>query len=142
MYLKESYYTERTGRSSCTVVYRGKTYTGVADLHPEDADKASRFAGCEIAEVRAQIKALKDELKQEKAKCDEIRNFVKMCGQYKNWDANDASAKVVYRQLNRRIRRVNKLIDKINEKELTILRLIGQRDAVVKALDKKKAKNL
>lgn len=141
MFLKSSYFTEKTGTSSCTVLHEGKMYTGFAKLHPDDADKVSRFAGCEIAETRAEIKALKAELKKEREKCEEVRKFVIACTQYAKWDKEDPSAKVVYRQLNRRIKRVNQLVDMINERELKIMRLIGQRDAVIKAIDKHRAKN-
>lgn len=141
MYLINSYFTERTGTSSCTVQRKGKIYTGFAKLHPDDAEKVSRFAGCELAEIRAEIKALKAELKQEREKCEEVRKFVIACTQYAKWDKEDPSAKVVYRQLNRRIKKVNQLVDMINERELKIMRLIGQRDAVIKAMDKHRAKN-
>lgn len=141
MFLKSSYFTEQTGTSSCTVQHKGKIYTSFAKLHPDDAEKVSRFAGCEIAEIRAEIKALKAELKQEREKCEEVRKFVMACTQYAKWNKEDSSAKAVYRQLNRRIKKVNQLINMINEKELKIMRLIGQRDAVIKALDKNKAKN-
>ena len=141
MFLKSSYFTEQTGTSSCTVQHKGEMYTCLAKLHPDDAEKASRFAGCEIAEARAEIKALKAELKQEREKCEEVRKFVIACTKYAKWNKEDPSAKVVYRQLNRRIKRVNKLVNMINERELKIMRLIGQRDAVIKAMDKHKAKN-
>ena len=140
MYLISSYFTERTGTSSCTIKHKGEKYTAYARLHPDDKDKASRFAGCQLAEIRAEIKVLKEELKQEKAKCEEVRKFVLACGQYAKWDKNEASAKVVYRQLNRRIKKVNKIIDMINEKELLLMRLIKQRDTVVKAIDRSKEK--
>lgn len=141
MFLKSSYFTEQTGTSSCTIQHKGKMYTGFAELHPDDAEKASRFAGCELAEIRAEIKALKSELKQEREKCEEVRKFVIACTQYSKWDKEDPSAKVVYRQLNRRIKRVNQLVNMINERELKIMRLIGQRDVVIKAMDKHRAKN-
>lgn len=140
MYLINSCFTERTGVSSCTVKHKGKIYTGYAKLHPEDQEKSSRFSGCQLAELRAEIKALKDELKQEKEKCEEIRKFVKACGQCSKWSSEDASTKVVYRQLNRRIKRVNQIVDMINERELQIMRLINQRDIIIKALDRNKEK--
>lgn len=141
MILVSSYFTEASGTSSCTVQHNGKLYTGFARVHPEDGDKVSRFAGCQLAELRAEIKALKAELKQERMKCDEIRNFVKACSQYKLWNKEDASIKAIYKQLNIRIKKVNNIIDAINSREMEIMRLIGQRDAVIKAIDRKKAKN-
>ena len=136
MFLVDSKYDIDTGTSSCTVHHNGKTFTAFAELHPDDRDIASRFAGCEIAEARAEIKALKEELKQEKMKCEEVRKLVAACSQCSGWDKDSATAKVVYRQLNIRIKKVNKIIDMINDKELYIMKLIGRRSAVIKAIDR------
>jgi hypothetical protein len=137
----DSVFSATTGVSTSTIQHKGKLYTGTAKLHPEDAAKVSRFAGCILADLRAQVKALKAELKEEKANCEAIRKFVKACTYCKNWDPTSATAKVVYRQLNIKIKRVNELIDMINAKEQAIFTKIHSRDAVLKALEQQKAKN-
>ena len=135
MYLTDSFFNEVTYDSYSVVYHNGKEYMGVARLHPDD--KPSKFAGCAIAETRAEIKALKDELKQEKAKCEEIRKFVKACRQYKDWDDNSKTAKLMYRQLSRRIKNVNRIIDEINARENGLQAYTFRRDIVVKALENK-----
>lgn len=131
-------WSDDDGISYATVKHLNKLFTGLAHLHPKDKDRESQFAGCDIAEQRAQIKALKYELKLKKEKCDECRNFVKACECYKNWDKESPSAKVVYRQLNRRIKEVNDLIDTINRKMDNLDRFIKRRDTVLGAIERKK----
>lgn len=138
MQLIHSKYDELTGISICDIKYKGIIYRGIAQLHLDDrlANKGSKFTGCRFAEMRAQIKALKAEYKEEKAVCEECRKFVKACTQYKNFDNESPTAKAMFRQLNRRIKRVNDLADKINEKINALQIAIKQKDIVSKALEK------
>ena len=140
MQLVNSYYYEDCGISYCDVKHKGKIYEGRAKLHPEDkeAGLASKYTGCRYAELRAEIKALKAEYKKEKAACEECRKFVKACSQYKNFDKESSTAKVMFRQLNRRIKRVNDLAEAINQKMMDLDTAIRQKDIVHKALERKK----
>lgn len=135
--LIESVFDEKTGKSYITIKYKNKFYTGFAKLHPDDADKASRFAGCRFAEERACIKALKDELKQKRHDCDECRKFVRAIKNYNAFDSESATAKVILRQLNCRIKEVNKLIDEINQRESDLQAHIQRQDLIVNALQRK-----
>lgn len=137
MRLIDSIFNEGTGKSTSVIKYKKKKYYGYAWLHPEDTDKASKYTGCRYAEMRAEIRALRMEYKQEKKACEECRNFVKACSQYKNFDKESLTAKAVYRQLNRRIKRVNDLADKINQKIEELNIAIRQQDIVSKALERK-----
>ena len=133
--IRASYY----GRlSAAEIEHCGRIFTGFAKLHPDDELRASKFAGPALAEKRAQIKALKYELKLKKEKCDECRKFVKACETYKNWDKDSPTAKAVYRQLNRRIKEVNKLIDIINDKMDEAVNWDSHRQIVTNALRAKK----
>lgn len=136
MILTESVYIEHNGNSYCEVLHKGERYIGHAKLHPEDKDKASRYTGCRFAEMRAEIKALKAEYKKEKAACEECRKFVKACTQYKNFDKESPTAKAMFRQLNQRIKRVNKLADEINKKLNNLDMAIRQKEIVHNALQK------
>lgn len=140
MRLINSIYNEDLGTSVCEVSYKKQTYTGLSRLHPEDkkAGLASKYTGCRYAELRAEIKALKDEYKKEKSACEECRKFVKACSQYKNFDKESPTAKTMFRQLNRRIKKVNILADKINQKMMDLDMAIRQKDIVHKALERKK----
>lgn len=118
-----------TGRpmSFVRIKYKEKYFDGYSYCHPDD--DWSELIGCGYAEIRAQIKALKWELKQKKKACDECRKFVKTVSQYKNFNKEDGSAKAMYRQLNRRIKEVNNIIDEINALELSLkLRRRSQED--------------
>lgn len=62
-----SKYEESTGVSISVIRCRYGEFTGIARLNPEDRANASSFVGCEIAERRAVIKALRTQLKEVKA---------------------------------------------------------------------------
>ena len=142
MHLISSYFNEETGKSIVEVKHKKRIYYGTARLHPEDVDKASKYAGCRFAEIRAEIQALKVEYRKEKATCEEIRKFVKACAQYRNFDEISPTAKAIYRQLNRRIKKVNNLADLINQKLQDLETAIKQKEIVSNALERKlKQKN-
>ena len=62
-----SKYNESIGISISTIRCKYGEFTGIAKLNPEDRANASSFVGCEIAERRAVIKALKAQLREVKA---------------------------------------------------------------------------
>ena len=140
MQLIESYFNETLGKSISVVKHRKRQYYGYAWVHPEDEKIASKYTGCRYAEMRAEIKALKAEHKREKTACEECRKFVKACSQYKNFDKDSSTAKAMYRQLNRRIKRVNQLADEINKKINDLDIAIKQKEIVHKALKRKRTK--
>jgi hypothetical protein len=139
MHLIKSVYNEDLGTSVCEIIHKKQTYTGLSKLHPDDKKDGlgSKYTGCRYAEIRAEIKALKAEYKKEKAACEECRKFVKACSQYRNFDKESTTAKVMYRQLNRRIKKVNKIADAINQKIQDLDIAIRQKEIVHKALEKK-----
>ena len=137
MQLLFSYFDEKIGESIVVVKHKKQAYEGIARLHPEDSKKASKYTGCRYAELRAEIKALKEEHKKERATCEEIRKFVGACGQYKNFDKTSPTAKAMYRQLNRRIKRVNDLADLINKKMSDLETAIRQKEIVSNAIQRK-----
>lgn len=135
-----STYDPETGTSTVVMQHLGEKFKGEAKIHPEEVDKKSEFAGCSYAETRATIKGLKYERKLAKEKADEAIDFVKSCEGYANFDKEDPSAKVMYRQLNQRIKRVNDLADEINDLYKTLEISIRRRDLILKAIDTKKSK--
>jgi hypothetical protein len=135
-------YDSKTGYSRVIIEHMGKQFSGIASLHPDDKDKASKYAGCSYAETRAEIKALKYERKIAKEKAEEFRKIVKACEQYKNWDKNSPSAKIIYRQLNLKIRKVNELTDIINQKMKNLEKAIWKRDITIKAFERNRSKKI
>ena len=63
------------GISTVTIEYKNERFTGLASKHPDD--EWSEFFGCEIAEVRAKIKAAKWEFRNKKKEYKNYENFVK-----------------------------------------------------------------
>ena len=84
-------------------------------------------------------KALKDELKQKRVACDECRKFVNAVTNYANFDPKTPTAKAMFRQLNRRIKEVNNIIDEINATQEGLEKSIRQHTVVVNAIQAKKA---
>ena len=124
-----------------TMEHLGLTFEGKARCMDEDMLHFSKIRGAQIAEEKATIKALKYEREIEKRKCEEIRKFVKACRCYKNWENDSKTAKVVYRQLNRRIAKVNKITDEINYRLETIRRMCNYQRVILTSLDQAKDKN-
>ena len=135
-----SNYDSETSTSTVAIRHLSKVFFGKAKLHPDDKDKASELVGGRYAEMRAEIKALKYERQIEKAKCEECRKFVKACEQCKLFDKDSATAKIMYRQLGVRIKKVNKLADRINSLYTELEKDDWRRMTILKAIASKKAK--
>lgn len=61
--LIESYYDENDGLSYAKINTDYGEFEGLAQLHEEDNDIASRYAGCQYAEQRAVLKYMKHRIK-------------------------------------------------------------------------------
>ena len=115
-----------TGYSTVIVEHKGNQYMGHAKCHPDDV--FSEFTGCRYAQERAEIAALKDEWRQKKHDCEECRKFTVAISQYAGFDKESSTAKSMFRQLNRRIKEVNKLAEIISQKEFNLKVAIRQQD--------------
>lgn len=133
-----STYESDCGKSFVEIQHLGVKFFGTAFLHPEDKERESKYAGCTLAELRATVAALKYERKLAKIKSDEALDFVKSCEGYAKFDPESDTAKVMYRQLNRRIKRVNDLTDKINKLLEEIKTFAQRREMIINAMKKTK----
>ena len=118
---------KETGYSTVIIKHRGNEYVGQAKCHPDDT--FSEFTGCRYAQERAEINALKDEWKQKKHDCDECRKYLIAVSQYAGFDKESSTAKAMFRQLNRRIKEVNKLAEIISKKQFNLQVAIKQQDS-------------
>ena len=134
-------YNSVDGISGVIIEHLGQKFSGFAWVHPDDKENASEFAGCEYAEIRATIQALKYELKLEKKAYKECLNFVKACKCYKKFNEEDATTKVMYRQLNRRKKKITDLQKDINNIQEELDLLISRRDKITLKLKEKKEKD-
>jgi hypothetical protein len=135
-----SHYNQEKGLSNVCVQHLGKKFNGLASAHPDDKENWSELAGCSYAETRAMIEALKYERQLAKQKADDALDFVKSCECYSKFNKDDPSAKVIYRQLNQRIKRVNDLADEINDLYAALDTSIKRREIILNAIKAKKAK--
>lgn len=133
-----SSYDSKTGKSEVVMQHLGVKFTGVARIHPDDWENASSFEGCFIAEIRATILALKYERYLVKKKSDEAIDLLKACSCYKNFDKNSPTAKAIYRQVNRRIKKVNDITDEINNLYKVMEMHTHARTTVLRAIKRKK----
>ena len=118
---------KETGYSTVVIEHKGNKYVGQAKCHPNDT--FSEFTGCRYAQERAEINALKDEWKQKKHDCDECRKYLIAVSQYAGFDKESSTAKAMFRQLNRRIKEVNKLAEIISKKQFNLQVAIKQQDS-------------
>ena len=118
---------KETGYSTVIIKHKGNEYVGQAKCHPDDT--FSEFTGCRYAQERAEINALKDEWKQKKHDCDECRKYLIAVSQYAGFDKESSTARAMFRQLNRRIKEVNKLAEIISKKQFNLQVAIKQQDS-------------
>ena len=118
---------KETGYSTVIIEHKRNKYVGQAKCHPDDT--FSEFTGCRYAQERAEIKALKDEWKQKKHDCDECRKYLIAVSQYAGFDKESSTAKAMFRQLNRRIKEVNKLAEVISQRQFNLQVAIKQQDS-------------
>lgn len=102
-----------SGKSWVIMHHMGMNFKGTALVHPEDKQYQSAYTGCALAEIRATIKALKYELKILKKEIKLLRTFINGCTSSKKFDPKSDSAKVVFRQYNRRSKRYYDIIEDI-----------------------------
>jgi len=131
-----SYYNEESGTSIVQMEHLDKEFLGMAQCHPEE-EYPSKYAGCQYAEIRATIKALKYERKLLKEKVDFLKQFVRRCEDRKDFCEDEYTPRAVYKELNYQIDRVNELTDKINELLDDLDKLPKRRDIVNKAMDRR-----
>lgn len=136
-FIKSSYDPD-TGHSYVIMQHLGKKFVGEARLHPDDKENASSYAGCEYAEIRATIKALKYERTILKNKADQALDFIKSCKGYANYDNDSETAKVINRQAYQRVKRVNEITDQINSLMNELDKKIHRRTIVTGAIQRKK----
>lgn len=132
-----SSYNEKTGVATVIVQHMGRKFTGKAKVHPEEK-YPSEFAGCSYAEIRAEIKALKYERKLAKNKADMAIDFIRSCQCYKNFDRESETAKTLYRQISKRVSRVNNITDEINLRLKELEFSIKKREVTLKTLANRK----
>ena len=92
-------YNENTGISMVRLSTDIGIFEGYASLHPEDAEIASRFAGCRYAEMRAGIKYMKAKARIAKYQLDVLNRIYKNLKQMNSFDENYKGAKLLEKEI-------------------------------------------
>lgn len=132
-------FNKETGVSVVAIEHMGRTFYGIAQLHPEDKAFASTYTGCNYAEMRATIRALQWEKFLLIRQTKEWKNFLNACMSCKNFNKYSKSSKVMFRQYNRKVKRINDLKEEIADIKQELHELIQERN---KYIEKKKAEAL
>ena len=117
-----------SGLSWADVEYKGKIYTGWAKRNFGE-DEWSEFTGCRYAHMRAEINALKDEYKTKKHDVKICEQFVAKVEQYAKFNAEDPSAKAMFRQLNQKRKELTRLGQEIADREAVVKRAIAAQNS-------------
>lgn len=94
-----SEYDENTGVSKATILTDLGAFEGKARLHPEDAEIASRYAGCRYAEERATIKYAKMKIKVINNQLKVLKNIAYEIKHKKYYKENNSGIKVLEKNI-------------------------------------------
>lgn len=93
-----SEYNPDTTLAKVTVKCGNDYFVGYAKADEKDAQRSSFLRGCSIAELKANRKALKSQLKEFKRDYEVVKEFVNRCKQSKDFDENSMTAKMIFKQ--------------------------------------------
>ena len=74
-------------------------FCGAARMHPEDEAYESSFFGCQIAEIKALIKAHRAKIKEIKIKIKALKDFEKVLQNLKDYNLNSVECKKLRKQI-------------------------------------------
>ena len=131
-----SYFDKTKGTSKVELKHLNRTFIGTAKTLPEDFNHCSEFYGCELAEMKAEMKAYVYELKLAKREYRIVKKLIAACEYNKRFDKESSSAKVVYRQKNIIAKKVIRLENKIDKLDFEYRQKIKMYDKQVERLDK------
>lgn len=112
--INNSNYDEEKGISFVTITTELGVFSGVARLHEEDRDIASKFQGCRYAEMRAVKKYLKLKLKLLENKIEGLTNYYNNIKQMRCFNENEKQTKFLTREIQKYMKQYVELEDIIN----------------------------
>lgn len=128
-------------KSTIVVVeHKGESFYGESVVAPEDKDYQSKIFGGRLAEARAEREAMKYELAEARKELHTLDNLLKACSNTKRFNAEEDSAKVLFRQYNVKKKQVAELKAEVDFLKKGINRIIENRDKYIKKLEKARTK--
>lgn len=130
-----SEFDEESGVSTVTLnSLRYGNFVGHAQLHPEDADHASAIAGCEYAEMRANIKYMKTRLKEVRIQLKTMENYYATISSMRGFNVDGVEARRARRQIYDYRREVQEWKDAIKSERKRLHDQIQLRDDTIAKL--------
>lgn len=136
--IKSAVYNKDTGVSTVVLSNELGNFTGVARCHPDD--RGSRFIGCEIAEHRATIKVLKEQLRIAENQRKAFEIYVDTISQKKNYNpkTNEAChARRFLAEFENKVKSYKLYIKTINEDLKTLIDSIEENRQKIDNIAKK-----
>ena len=129
---------EEIGTAVCSItdVYN-RTHIGTAVCHPEDFDFMSEKTGCEIANRRAEIKALKSHIQNElKPRLRALKQLYYSMNKSKYFNENSYENKILQSQIHLIINELDTTKEIIAELEYDLIEYINKKDEFYRRLRK------
>lgn len=92
-------YNTDTGESVVTIATDIGEFTGFAQLHPDDKDIESKYAGCRYAEMRAGIQYMKQKARIANYKLQELYKIYKDLTQRHNCNMDNIGMRVLQKEI-------------------------------------------
>lgn len=127
----DGFFNKETGITTVIIQHMGEKFVGIAKLHPDDKNRSSVLVGGRYAEMRATIKALKYEKRILKQEYNIIKNFYTNCTQCKGYQIDSNMDKIFRKQLYKRQKRINEIIEDIALIQLALEKDILDRDKIL-----------
>ena len=137
--LKEAFFDEVSGESYAAIQTPFGVFEGFAKLHPAEKHPSS-YAGCEYAEYRAIIKAVKAERQITKAQLKTMEEYYNLISNMKDFNAESAPARKARRTIYALKEKIKEYNYNINALETKLKAAMNSRESFLKNLFKKKAK--
>lgn len=115
----DSFYNDELGLSYVKIRTKYGDFEGESELHEEDRDIVSSFAGCRYAESKAIEKCFKQQIKELRLQVKGIKDVLSMLETVKDYNPNSLEA----RKMRRRLYELNNKISNLQER----IKLISER---------------
>lgn len=137
-----AHYDEESGLSYVKIANKFGTFDALAALHPKDKERGSRYAGCEYAHIRAEIKSVKEQIKSQRYRIKALTELLAEYQNSNNVNINSIESKKVKRKITEEIKKLTDLKQDKIKLEQSLENKIQSRERILNSFNQKKqAKN-
>ena len=137
-----AHYDEESGLSYVKIANKFGTFDALAALHPKDKERGSRYAGCEYAHIRAEIKTVKEQIKSQRYRIKVLTELLAEYQNSNNVNINSIESKKVKRKITEEIKKLTDLKQDKIKLEQSLENKIQSRERILNSFNQKKqAKN-